>query len=1027
VKVFFVDDLAAWLVGVLADTSRRKLTSLILGDEQERALGSAVRAALQQTAMELRPGDNEGAMQLAMAVSEVFRKPVPAGPLAGDATLLETLQSGIAAQLAKLDDASLTGTGQSSAAVLGVPGATVAAELTGHLLQEIVIRGSRGGPLFPLASQLNDDVTHLQGQHIAAALGQLAALIQQTLAQLPTNRTVTAAPKALAQLPPMTSAFTGREAELAVLSDLLDPAAKTAVSLVTGLPGVGKTTLVKEAGHAALRRGWFRGGTLFFDFHGYDATPDTATQALDWLLRSLGVSDEDIPPDEEERAATYRSELAKVGKPVLVVADNASSAGQVLPLLPGAGPHKMIVTSRHNLLTLNARMVDVTTLDNDEAVELVDTALRAWRPDDDRIASDRESAWRLAGLCGGLPLALWIAAALLGDEAAMSASELADELAVESERLERLHYYDETDMDVSVAAAFELSYRKLSEAQARLFLLLSLNPGPDISTASAAVLADLSAGNVREILKRLARAHLVEAAPGVKARWRMHDLIRLFAARLSADRVGIDSREQARGRLFKHYSDMTYAATSYLQGHGDGRRPEHFTGRDESLDWLDAERSNLVAVAGEAVNLANYPLAFDLCKTLVDYLSWRRYVDDWDTVTTLCLKAAQHLDEKDNEAVARDLRGLSLQGMRQFDEAIKEHGAAAAIFQKAGNRYREGRAMYNRGMALEELRRFSEAIEDYERDIVICAEVGDLVGQGITLNALSRCFREENRLEEAVDASRDSVAIHQRTGDRHRLGLALNTLAAALAKMGQLDEGITAGREAVAMLRETRDRYMEGQALLTLGGLLLQAQFFDEGIGITRDAIAVFQEMGDLHAEGDAMNNLGSAFLWTERFDEAVTTYERAAEIARETGDRHSEGIVSYNRGLALARLQRFDEAISAYRDAVAISRETKDRPNEARALYDLSIAQYQTRNFQGMIATSREAAAAFHVTGDRHREGIALNNLGAALMNVGEFREAITVSHEAVKAFKDSGDVENARNAQANVRAAEAAWRRDH
>ena len=950
--------------------------------------------------------------------------PVPAIPLSGDTTLLEALQSGIAAQLAVLDDASLTGTGQSSGDLLGVPGTVIAEKLTGHLLREIVIRGSRGGPLFPLASQLNHDITHLQGHHTAAVLGQLVDLIQQTLAQLP-SRTVAAAPKVLAQLPATTFAFTGRDAELAALSDLLDPADKTAVSLVTGLPGVGKTTLAIEAGHAALRRGWFSGGALFIDLHGYDATTKTATQALDWLLRSLGVSDKDIPADEAERAAAYRSRLADVKEPVLVIGDNASSAGQILPLLPGVGPHKMIVTSRHNLFKLNARLLDIATLGNGEAAELVDTALRAWHPDDNRIASDPEGARRLARLCGGLPLALWIAAALLGDEATHSASELADELAVESERLERLHYYDNTDVEVSVAAAFELSFRKLSEAEARLFLLLSLNPGPDISTASAAVLADISAGNAREVLNRLTRAHLVEATPGVKGRWRMHDLVRLFAARLSADRVGIDIKEQARSRLFEQYSDLTYAATSHLRGPEDDHRLGRFTARDEALDWLDAEHSNLVAAAGEAVEFGNYSLAFDLCGTLVDYLSWRRYVDDWSTVGAICLKAAQHLNQKEKEAGARDIRGLSLQGTRQFEEAVAEHSAAAAIFRATGDRYREGRALHNKGMALEELRRFSEAIQAYQKDFAICREMGDLVGQGITLNSMSSCLREENRLEEAVNACRASIAIHQETGDRHRTGMALNSLAAALTDMGRLDEGITAGREAVAILRETRDRYMEGQALLTLGNLLLQKKSFVEGTELTRDAIAVFQEIGDLHAEGSATNNLGSAFLWTKHFDEAAATYERAVAIARETGDRYQEGIASYNRGLALVRLQRFDKAIGAYRDSVAIFREIEDLQHEARALHDLSVAQYEMQDDQGMIATSREAAAAFRATGDRRREGIALMNLGIALMNKGEFREAITVSRDAVVAFRDSGDAENARVAMANAKAAEAALSR--
>ena len=120
--VFVADDLAAWLISVFADAGRKKLTTLVLGSEQERALRLAATAAVQRTAAELRPGDDERAEQLAMVVSEVFRMPLPAVPLAGNATVLEALQAGIAGQLGVLDDASLTGTGQSSADVLGVPG-----------------------------------------------------------------------------------------------------------------------------------------------------------------------------------------------------------------------------------------------------------------------------------------------------------------------------------------------------------------------------------------------------------------------------------------------------------------------------------------------------------------------------------------------------------------------------------------------------------------------------------------------------------------------------------------------------------------------------------------------------------------------------------------------------------------------------------------------------------------------------------------------------------------------------------------
>ena len=162
--VFVADDLAAWLIGVLADAGRKKLTRLVLGSDQERALQRAAAAAIEATAAELDPSGSDRAEQLAMVVSEVFRDPAPDARVAGQATLLEALQAGIAERLAVLDDAAVTGTGQSSAEVLGLPDVVLAETLAGHLVREIMVRGSGGRPLAPLADQLNHDTTHLHGQ-----------------------------------------------------------------------------------------------------------------------------------------------------------------------------------------------------------------------------------------------------------------------------------------------------------------------------------------------------------------------------------------------------------------------------------------------------------------------------------------------------------------------------------------------------------------------------------------------------------------------------------------------------------------------------------------------------------------------------------------------------------------------------------------------------------------------------------------------------------------------------------------------
>jgi hypothetical protein len=276
-------------------------------------------------------------------------------------------------------------------------------------------------------------VSHLRGQQTQDAILQLGADILGAIARI--DRTVPAsAPVALSQLPAALRGFTGREADMEVLGGLLDPAGPAGavvVSAVAGLAGVGKTTLAVQAGHAARARGWYPGGVLFVDLHGYDDQPVEPAQALDALLRALGVPTEHIPPGTDERAGLYRSALARVARPVLVIADNASSEAQVRPLLPGAGPHAVVVTSRHTLAGLGARLIDVSVLDDGDAIALVDAALRAARPADDRITGDMPAAGRLAGACGGLPLALQITAAILIADQSLTAAELAGELSEE--------------------------------------------------------------------------------------------------------------------------------------------------------------------------------------------------------------------------------------------------------------------------------------------------------------------------------------------------------------------------------------------------------------------------------------------------------------------------------------------------------------------------------------------------------------------------------------------------------------------
>ena len=701
-----------------------------------------------------------------------------------------------------------------------------------------------------------------------------------------------AAPVALAQLPALVAGFTGREAELAEITALLDPAGDAGavvVSAVAGLAGVGKTALAVQAAHAARQAGWFPGGVLFLDLHGYDDAPVEPGQALDALLRALGVAAEHIPPGAEERAGLYRSVLAQISDPVLIIADNASSEAQVRPLLPGPGPHRVVVTSRHTLAGLGARLLDVAVLDEQAGVALLDAALRAARPGDDRIGADRPGAVRLAGICGGLPLALQITAALLKADPSRTVSDLADELADEMRRLEALRYDDGSGTSApSVAAAFELSYRRLDEVTARVFRLLPVNPGPDVSTAAAAALADLPAGDARKVIGQLVRAHLVEAAAGAAGRWRMHDLLRLYARQLSDAHADADEREQARDRLLRYYLDTAGAADAHLRALPGTPVPAVFTGRDSALAWLDAERPSLIAAVTMAASTGRDQIAMLLPLKLGEYLSWRRRFDDWLSISMVSRDAARRLHDRGNEAAALNHLGLALREMRRFEEAITAHQDAAAIFRETGNRHGEGMALSNLGLALGEAGRVEEAITAHQDAAAIFRETGDRRGEGMALNNLGLALGKAGRLEEAITAHQDAAAIFRETGDRHREGMALGNLGFALREAGRVGEAITADHEAAAVFRETGDRHGEGGALGNLGIALREAGRLGEAITAGQDAAAIFREIGD-HREGGALTNLGIALREAGRLGEAITAHQDAAAIYRETGDRHGE------------------------------------------------------------------------------------------------------------------------------------------
>ena len=435
--VFVADALGAWLVGQLADAGRKKLTTLVLGTDQQRALRLAAEAAVQRTAGQLAPSGGEQAEQLALVVSEVFGEPAPDTAAAWQATLLEALQAGIAGKLAVLDDPALTGTGQSSAELLGVPGGLLAETLAGHLIREIMDRASRGGPLAPLADQLNHDVTHLQGERLEEMLAQLAdqvmALARAGGGPVPPRKPV--------RLPPRPVFLAGREELLTEVGTRLTAGDDPGPRLVPlcGLGGAGKTSVAVEYAHRHLAE-----VELAWQFVAEDTTVLAA--GFGELAAQLGARG---LADTRDPVASVHAVLARFPAPWLLIFDNAADMASLAAFLPPAGPGRTLITSQNP--NWPGQPLHVPMLDLDVAAGFLVN-----RTGD----ADRQAAQDLAGILDGLPLALEQAAAYIqaiGDT-------LAGYLALfRQRRAEMLARGEPTGYDKTVASTWALAFDRLQQ------------------------------------------------------------------------------------------------------------------------------------------------------------------------------------------------------------------------------------------------------------------------------------------------------------------------------------------------------------------------------------------------------------------------------------------------------------------------------------------------------------------------------------------------------------------------------------
>ncbi|WP_188196064.1 AfsR/SARP family transcriptional regulator [Nonomuraea sp. SYSU D8015] len=609
------------------------------------------------------------------------------------------------------------------------------------------------------------------------------------------------APPAPAELPARATTFTGRSDEVARTCGVLRGGGSGGVRIcqISGIGGVGKSSLAIQIAHAVA--GDYPDGQLYINLHGDTphADPVEPMEAVRRLLRSFGMADSAIPQDLEEAAGRFRS--LTHGKRVLIVLDNARDAAQVRPLLPGSAGCAVLITSRRRLTSFEgAIQIALDVLSDEESLDLLSAKVG-----DKTIAAEPDAAVEVVRLCGGLPLALCLAAARLDGRPAWSLAALAKRLA-NGRRLDELRADDRT-----IRAAFQAGYRHLGadahgRAAAGMFRLLGLLDGPDISLSAAAALAGLPDEQAQDLLDHLVDAQLVDNyAPD---RYRLHDLLRLFARERAEEEEDEPARRLAVQRLLHHYLATARTVIRRLNGSAAWRleigplqvmcQGSTLVTKDDLQTWIATEADNILAVVGQTTRTPAAGLAVALAASFSVSLHERGLWSKQLRLGELALSAAEHTNDTLYLAVAHGDLGWAHVYAGNPDDAIRHLHRSRTAFAQAGNASREAALLDHIGVAYRSAGRYDEAIPYHLRGLARISESNDRLAEGAMLTHLGLTYQRAGRFD-------DAIAAHTRSIAAFREAVVLDYLASAIAYLGEAHRLAGNPGQAVACYQEALD------------------------------------------------------------------------------------------------------------------------------------------------------------------------------------------------------------------------------
>ncbi|MEV6967238.1 BTAD domain-containing putative transcriptional regulator [Hamadaea sp. NPDC051192] len=763
------------------------------------------------------------------------------------------------------------------------------------------------------------------------------------------------------RLPASVAGFVGRSAELARLRELLPDEDESAIVVISGTAGIGKTALAVRWAHQVAAQ--FPGGALYVNLRGYDPRePMRPGEALAQLLRACDVQELRIPADEEEAAALFRAVIG--AEPTLILLDNARSADQVRPLLPGGGGHLLLVTSRDLLGGLmardGARRILLDTLSRSEALDLMRYILG------DRVDVESHAATDLVAACGNLPLAVRVAAANLAKRPRQT---IADQLSrmPPADRLDALAV--DGDSQSTVSAVFELSYQHLTDGQREVFRILGLIPGPDTGAEAIAATAGLSVADASVVLGQLADVCLVtEHAAG---RYNTHDLIKEYAARLARDPRHHAAAEVALKRYYDWLLGRAYALEAALGG--APRRPDDrdsFESTGDAIAFADAERQNLLAAVESAAALGHAASAWRLTYAVSDYYVIRMAPVDLVKMGEASLSAAVAAGDKQGQAMAEMVLGqahnlaerptVALPHLEQAQELAESVGAVEVALAALNGKT-------NAKLFLGDLPGYVDAAATVA---ALAARLGRPVTryvgkQGLGCMLLGRLTEASAFLEQAADADPDY--------SRHGRAITLLNLGEAYTGQGRHDDA---------------------------------EQVFDE-------AIQCFESVGGHHYLGIAQVGLSHVLRETGRYAEAAEQLRRAETVLGETVEIQSKAQLRYAQAMLLRATGRPQESLALAMGTLAEARTVRIAHPLVQLLIVAALACHDLREADRGLRFADEA----HELAAKHEyallDGMALAAVAVLSAARGDVATAVVAAQQAEETHRRCGHPQGVRIAR--------------